>query len=158
MTPLDPKVVARLAIQSRIVEALVVEIGDVDLDSEPTWQRAERRVIDIVEDMETRGELPRYVDQDELIKDVLNEALALGPLEDLLADERVHSIAIHAYDEIVTGDRRRTTVFSSPAAYHRCLARFTAENAVTHVIRRLGNSVLIELVTEAEPPEQPPPP
>ena len=35
------------------------------------------------------GDLPNYIDQDALIKESLNEALGLGPLEDLLADDDV---------------------------------------------------------------------
>ena len=92
LEPLDPKVVKMLDLQSNILERLRAKL-DLDkvpmerLHEEDLWQRAERATIDLVETLETSGELPKYIDQDSLIKETLNEALALGPLEDLLADE-----------------------------------------------------------------------
>jgi hypothetical protein len=157
--PLNPKIVARLAIQSRIVEQLVAELGAVDIQAEATWQRAERRAIDMIEDMDSAGEIPRYIDQDTLIKDTLNETLALGPLEDLLADERIESLTIYASDRIVVRGHLHTTQFSSDAACQRCLARYDAEGVVSHVKYRRGNAVVIERAPDGpEPPDRPPDP
>ena len=93
LEPLDPKIVKMLDLQSNILERLRAKL-DLDkvpmerLHEEELWQRAERATIDLVETLETSGELPKYIDQDALIKETLNEALALGPLEDLFADEK----------------------------------------------------------------------
>src|SRR5262249_23300313 len=76
LEPLDPKVVKMLDLQSSILERLR---GKLDLDKIPIerlheedlWQRAERATIDLVETLETSGELPKYIDQDTLIKETL---------------------------------------------------------------------------------------
>ena len=73
------------------------------LHEEDLWQKAERATIDLVETLETSGELPKYIDQDTLIKETLNEALALGPLEDLFADEKIDEIIIDRRDRVVVG-------------------------------------------------------
>ena len=57
------------------------------LGDEALWNKTENSIAEIVENMHNEGAIPAAVDQEALIKDVLNEALGLGPLEDLLAEE-----------------------------------------------------------------------
>ncbi len=45
-------------------------------------------------------ELPPELDRERIIKQVLDEVVGLGPLEDLLADELVTEIMVNRYDEI----------------------------------------------------------
>ncbi len=52
----------------------------------------------IVDDVRTK--LPPGVTPDELIKEIYDEALGLGPLEDLLADENVSEIMVNGPDRI----------------------------------------------------------
>ncbi len=49
---------------------------------------------------ELAWEIPPGLNRDELIKQVLDEALGLGPLEDLLADDAVSEIMVNRYDQI----------------------------------------------------------
>jgi len=80
--------------------------------------------------MASSGELPGDVDQDALIKDSLNEALGLGPLEDLLADAEVDQIIVDRRDRIVVGRSGAMsggkTAFSSDQAFHRVIERLVA--------------------------------
>ena len=136
LEPLDPKLVKMLDLQSTILERLR---GKLDLDKIPMerlheedlWQRAERATIDLVETLETSGELPKYVDQDTLIKETLNEALALGPLEDLFADEKIDEIVIDRRDRLVVGKdgqlRGSGKAFSSDDVFERVVKRLVAE-------------------------------
>ncbi len=134
--PLDPKVVKMLDLQSQILERLRVKL-DLDkipierLHEEELWQRAERATIDLVETLETSGELPKYIDQDTLIKETLSEALALGPLEDLLADEKIDEIIIDRRDRVVVGKdrvlRSSGKAFSSDEVFERVVKRLVAE-------------------------------
>ena len=101
------------------------------LHEEDLWQRAERATIDLVETLETSGELPKYIDQDSLIKEALNEALALGPLEDLLADEDIDEIIIDRRDRVVVGKggvlRGSGKAFSSDDVFEKVVKRLVAE-------------------------------
>lgn len=134
--PLDPKVVKMLDLQSNILERLRAKL-DLDkipmerLHEEDLWQRAERATIDLVETLETSGELPKYIDQDSLIKETLSEALALGPLEDLLADEKIDEIIIDRRDRVVVGKdgvlRGSGKAFSSEDVFERVVKRLVAE-------------------------------
>src|SRR5690606_10216499 len=108
LEPLDSKIVKMLDLQSNILERLrtKLDLDKVPLDrlhEEDLWQKAERETINLVETLETSGELPKYIDQDALIKETLNEALALGPLEDLFADEGIDEILIDRRDRVVVG-------------------------------------------------------
>jgi|MudIll2142460700_1097286.scaffolds.fasta_scaffold00514_8 pilus assembly protein CpaF len=136
LDPLDPKVVKMLDLQSNILERLRTKL-DLDkipmdrLHEEDLWKRAERATIDLVETLETSGELPKYIDQDTLIKETLNEALALGPLEDLLADEKIDEIMIDRRDRVVVGKegqlRGSGKAFSSDDVFERVVKRLVAE-------------------------------
>lgn len=134
--PLDPKIVRMLDLQSNILERLRAKL-DLDkipmerLHEEDLWQRAERATIDLVETLDTSGELPKYIDQDTLIKETLSEALALGPLEDLLADEKIDEIIIDRRDRVVVGKdgqlRSSGKAFSSDDVFERVVKRLVAE-------------------------------
>ena len=136
LEPLDPKVVKMLDLQSNILERLRAKL-DLDkipmdrLHEEDLWQRASRATIDFVETFETSGELPKYIDQDTLIKETLNEALALGPLEDLLADDKIDEIIIDRRDRVVVGKegelRGSGKAFSSDEVFERVVRRLVAE-------------------------------
>jgi pilus assembly protein CpaF len=140
LEPLDPKVVKMLDLQSNILERLRAKL-DLDkvpmerLHEEDLWQRAERATIDLVETLETSGELPKYIDQDTLIKETLNEALALGPLEDLLADEKIDEIVIDRRDRLVVGKdgqlRGSGKAFSSDDVFERVVKRLVHEAGST---------------------------
>src|SRR6185369_16755511 len=140
LEPLDPKVVKMLDLQSNILERLRAKL-DLDkipmerLHEEDLWQRAERATIDLVETLETSGELPKYIDQDTLIKEALNEALALGPLEDLLADDQVDEIIIDRRDRVVVGKagvlRGSGKAFSSDDVFEKVVKRLVAEAGAT---------------------------
>jgi pilus assembly protein CpaF len=134
--PLDPKIVRMLDLQSNILERLRAKL-DLDkipmerLHEEDLWQRAERATIDLVETLDTSGELPKYIDHDTLIKETLSEALALGPLEDLLADEKIDEIIIDRRDRVVVGKdgqlRGSGKAFSSDDVFERVVKRLVAE-------------------------------
>ncbi len=136
LEPLDPKIVKMLDLQSNILERLRAKL-DLDkvpierLHEEDLWQRAERATIDLVETLETSGELPKYIDQEQLIKETLNEALALGPLEDLLADEALDEIIIDRRDRVVVGKngvlRGSGKAFSSDEVFERVVKRLVHE-------------------------------
>ncbi|HEY1818277.1 MAG TPA: ATPase, T2SS/T4P/T4SS family [Kofleriaceae bacterium] len=140
LEPLDPKVVKMLDLQSNILERLrsKLDLDKVPLDrlhEEELWQKAERATIDLVETLETSGELPKYIDQDALIKETLNEALALGPLEDLFADEAIDEILIDRRDRVVVGKngvmRGSGKAFSTDDVFERVVKRLVHEAGAT---------------------------
>jgi pilus assembly protein CpaF len=92
-------------VQREILERLGAElelprIDPARLGEEDLWEKAENSICNIVEQLEAKGAIPPGLDQDKLINDVLNEALGLGPLEDLLADGDVTQIFVNRIDQI----------------------------------------------------------
>lgn len=72
--------------------------------------------------------LPDHLDKARLIKDVLNEAVGLGPLEELLEDESITEIMVNRFDEIYLERNGRL---------QRHPSIFTSDRAVLGVIERI---------------------
>ena len=72
----------------RLIEALDLRRLDLDaLGSDELWEKSEAALRQIVARMDQTGELDPHVDREQLVQDVLNEALGLGLLEPYLAFE-----------------------------------------------------------------------
>lgn len=89
--------------------------------------RANVRLI-IREVIQATKELPKQIDQKELALQVLDEAVGLGPLEPLLADDSVTEIMVNKHDEIWI--ERKGQLFLSDAT-------FTSDTAVLGSIERI---------------------
>ena len=74
------------------------------------------------------AKLPADVDHSKLAKEVLDEAVGLGPLEDLLADETVSEIMVNKYDDIYIERGGRLT---------KSEVTFSSDDAVMSAIERI---------------------
>lgn len=74
------------------------------------------------------ADLPKNVDPRRLAKEVLDEAIGLGPLEDLLADDRVTEVMVNRADQIFV--ERAGRIEASPVV-------FSSDHAVMAVIERI---------------------
>jgi pilus assembly protein CpaF len=85
------------------------------------------------------SQIPDDIDRDRLKSDVLNEAVGLGPLEELLADEAVTEIMVNGFDDIYverSGNLTKSHVsFSSDEAVMSAIERI-----VTPLGRRIDES------------------
>jgi pilus assembly protein CpaF len=116
-------------IHDRLIEYLDLRRMDIDkLADEELWEKTENAICDIVDSMNGEGAIPAFVDQDALIKDVLNEALGLGPLEELLADDAVNEIMVNRSDQIYVERDNHLQLSES---------RFSSDKAVLAVIERI---------------------
>ena len=99
------------------------------------------RLSELVDEImeQIRGRLPKCIDCDVLRKIVLDEAVGLGPLEDLLADESVTEIMVNRHDDIYVeraGRLERTQInFSSDAT-----VMATIERIISPLGRRIDES------------------
>ena len=118
-------------VHDRLIEALDLRRLDLDaLGSEELWKKTETTIRAIVTRMDSTGELDAHVDREELVRDVLNEALGLGPLEIYLADETVSEIMVNSPTQVyVERDGKLMRVdkaFSSAAAVLGVIERIVA--------------------------------
>ncbi len=65
------------------------------VDREGLEQTAREKIRDIVDEVVSKGRLPDGIDPVRLEDDVFNEAMRLGPLEELLADDSVAEIMVN---------------------------------------------------------------
>ena len=108
-------------------------LAAIDLRRQDIRQLNARQLHDQIEALLqelTTGEqgLPETVDRDCLIREVLDEAIGLGPLEPLLRDESITEIMVNAPDEIYVERNGRL----QPTG-----ASFTGEDAVRAAIDRI---------------------
>jgi len=89
--------------------------------------RAETEAL-LVELIDKESALPEAIDRDSLRRDVLDEAVGLGPLEALLDDETITEIMVNRHDEIYI--ERNGRLVRHPGS-------FTSDRAVLGVIERI---------------------
>lgn len=128
--------------RSRLHMALVRQMDLRRMDVRSMDDQALRdTTVNLIDDILKREfqDLPKAINPRVLAKQVLDEAIGLGPLEDLIADDGVTEVMVNAHDEIFIERAGRIqksdVVFSSERA---CLAAI--ERIVTPLGRRIDES------------------
>ncbi|MBI3534089.1 MAG: CpaF family protein, partial [Deltaproteobacteria bacterium] len=91
-------------------------------------EKTQKAVLDILNTEDTSGLLPTRDLKAQMVKEVLDEALGLGPLEDLLADDVVTEIMVNARDQIYI-ERAGKIMLSK--------VTFSSEQQMMNVIERI---------------------
>ncbi|HCM40986.1 MAG TPA: hypothetical protein DIS93_13555 [Bdellovibrionales bacterium] len=101
---IDPWTSMKLRIHKALVEQM--DLKKMTTDTNDSKQRAilrektQKGVLDILNGEDTSSLCPTRESKAQLVKEVLDEALGLGPLEDFLADDSVTEIMVNARDQI----------------------------------------------------------
>ncbi len=119
----------RNRVHHELLEAMDLRRTDIGSMSEDKLRKHVQQMIhEIVEKM--GGKLPANVDRAQLEIDVLNEAVGLGPLEELLAQEDITEVMVNKFDEIFIekGGRlqKSTVTFSSDDAVMSAIERIVS--------------------------------
>ena len=101
----DPMREIRRSVQEQIQKELLkrldmkrLTLAGVDREGLETTARS--KIAQIVGEVVENGRLPEGIDAARLEEDVFNEAMRLGPLEDLLADDTVSEIMVNGPDRV----------------------------------------------------------
>ncbi|MBB4842631.1 pilus assembly protein CpaF [Paucibacter oligotrophus] len=117
----------RRRVHSKLLETMDLRRHDVSSMSDETLRKeTEQFIRQILRSL--KSELPADLNEDLLCRQVLDEAVGLGPLEDLLADESVSEVMVNRFDEIYVERGGRLT---------RHPLTFTGDRAVLGVIERI---------------------
>ncbi|MBV7536051.1 Flp pilus assembly complex ATPase component TadA [Duganella sp. sic0402] len=117
----------RKRVHAKLLDTMDLRRHDVSSMSDAQLRNESSRVIaEILADMER--DLPRELDRAVLSRQVLDEAVGLGPLEELLADGSVSEIMVNRYDEIYIERSGRL---------QRHPLTFSGDRAVLGVIERI---------------------
>ncbi len=123
-----------VSLKGRIHKALVEEM---DLkksdDNDPKAriilkEQTKKAVVDILGKEDTKGILNNREDMNQIVKEILDEALGLGPLEDLLSDKSVSEIMVVGPSKIF---------FEQGGKIKKSTVTFTNDRQVLNVIERI---------------------
>jgi len=117
----------RQRIHLRLLETIDLRRRDVSSMSDAELRAETSGLIRMIM-RELGKDIPRELDHDLLAKQVLDEAVGLGPLEELLDDDSVSEIMVNRFDEIFVERGGRLT---------RHPLTFTGDRAVMGVIERI---------------------
>jgi pilus assembly protein CpaF len=118
---------ARRTMHEKLIQAMDLRRLDVSRMGEQELRDATGKMIEELLKHET---LPPEVDAAQLAKEVLNEVVGLGPLEDLLADDSVTEIMVNRFDQIYVERKGKLTLseitFSNESAVVGAIDRIVA--------------------------------
>ncbi len=125
----DEKFKWRNRVHEELLAAMDLRRTDISSMNEAKLRKhVEGLVNEIITEMGPK--LPADVDQVVLASDVLNEAVGLGPLEELLADDSVTEIMVNKFDEIFIEQAGKLTLsditFSSDDAVMTSIERIVS--------------------------------
>ena len=113
-------------IHERLLETIDLRRRDLNsMDDQALRVETEKLIREL---LAAETAIPEALDRSRLIHDVLNEAVGLGPLEDLLDDEGITEIMVNRFDEIYLERAGRL---------ERHTSSFTSDGAVLRVIERI---------------------
>ncbi len=92
--------VALPAVHKRLLKKLDLRRLDPNLAESELRTRTEAALDEILDAMAEAGDLPEGVDLQELKRAALDEALGLGPIQDLLNDEEISEVMVNGPDQI----------------------------------------------------------
>jgi pilus assembly protein CpaF len=117
----------RKIIHTRLLETMDLRRQDMHgMSDQQLRHETEVLVRQIMHEADAR--IPQELDRALLMTQVINEAIALGPLEELLADDGVSEIMVNRYDEIYV---------ERSGQLQRHSMTFTGDRAVMGVIERI---------------------
>ncbi|MBI5366671.1 MAG: Flp pilus assembly complex ATPase component TadA [Planctomycetes bacterium] len=114
-------------IHQRLLEHREIKRLDLAKSTESeTREKTRDAVLQIFDWM--ANDIPEAINKDQLLKEIMDEALGLGPLEDLLADDDVSEIMVCNWDKIFV-ERKGKLVLSGRT--------FTDNDQVMNIVQRI---------------------
>ena len=140
--PEDPAAERRRSVKRQIHQELVSRLDIKRLSAARVRpEELRRRAVEQVEAIlgEIRGRLPPDMDPAALGKEILDEALGLGPLEELLADDSVSEIMVNGPDRIFV-ERRGKLELTGRSFMDEAAVMAAIERIVSPLGRRVDES------------------
>ncbi len=123
----DPVIQTKRQLHETLLNHLDLKRFDIDaLGDQEVFRQAREALADIIHSGDVQ--LPAHLDREMVIKEVLDEALGLGPLEDFLQDDDITEIMVVTKDLIYI-ERKGAIVLSDKT--------FTSDDAIRAVIERI---------------------
>lgn len=122
----------RNRVHDALLEMMDLRRTDIGaMDEKKLRHHVQKMINEIIVQMD--GKLPADVDVEKLKEDVLNEAVGLGPLEELLKGDEITEIMVNKFDEIYVEKGGKLTLsgvtFSSDDAVMSAIERIVSRSA-----------------------------
>lgn len=86
----------RASIHEELIEAIRIRKNSLEtLEDQELWNKARTFTNQIIFGLQQTQRLPAGIDPQQLLRDVLNEALGLGPIQDFLGDPEIEEIMVN---------------------------------------------------------------
>jgi len=125
------------ALKIRVHKALVEQMDLKKIDTETHGdskkkvllrEKTKKKVLEILNQEDTSRVFQGRDDMAKIVKEILDEALALGPLEDLLMDKSVTEIMVNARDQIYIEKNGKPQL---------CKTTFSSDTQLMNIIERI---------------------
>lgn len=88
-------------VHSKLIEAMDLKRLDLSkIDESELHQRTRAKIREIVEHFQAEGRFPSGADKEQIVSEIVDEALGLGPLEEFIADKSVTEIMVNGAKQI----------------------------------------------------------
>lgn len=126
----DPRVILKMRIHMELIKAMDLKKGLTDTQGDPAKEAALKQKTQQVISQLVDREQPSMnrSERAQIVKEIFDEALGLGPLEDLLRDDTVTEIMVNGKDNIFVEKEGRVA---------RSLVTFTSNLQLRNVIERI---------------------
>jgi len=128
---IDPWTAMKLRVHKALID--IVDMKKMGDSSDPKQrevlrEKTQKAILDVLNKEDLSSLCPTRELRAQLVKEVLDEALGLGPLEDLLADDTVSEIMVNARDQIYVEQSGRPGLSK---------VTFSSEQQMMNVIERI---------------------
>lgn len=125
-------------VHRRLLQYMDLKTLDMDKVAETELrERARALLFDIIAELD--ADIDEHLDRELLIKEVLNEALGLGPLEDFLEDDKITEIMVVNKDQLYV-ERNGRIEFTGKTFTSHAAVLAVIERIITPLGRRIDES------------------
>ncbi len=120
----------KLKIHDELLEILDLKKLDIDVDNDPEklqelQNNVRKKTIEI---LDRQASIKSRIIRDQIVKEILQESLGLGPLEDLLEDQDISEIMVTRWDQIYVERAGKLELADK---------RFLSENQLQGILERI---------------------
>jgi septum site-determining protein MinD len=134
----DPRTLLKLKVHSELIKAMDLKKGVTDTQGDPVKEKALQQktlqAITIIVDRESPNSARD--ERSRVIKEVLDEALGLGPLEDLLVDPTITEVMVNGHKKIFAERGGRVTL--TPVTF---TSNLHLRNVIERIVTPLGRRI-----------------
>lgn len=135
---LDVRTALKLKVHTELIKAMDLKKGITETNNDPAKEAAlkQKTLQTITQIVDRESQSMNREDRSKVIKEVLEEALGLGPLEDLLADTAVTEIMVNGYRKIFI--EKSGKIQLSPVTF---TSNMHLRNVIERIVTPLGRRI-----------------